>query len=229
MDILIGFEFEFGWKKKDNGSYDYDFKVFNTVKKEIKNALGSEFLKNVHEVISDGSLCFPKKDGDVCGVEVVTKPMEEAYAIEFCKTFLRWMKKEERIITNKTCSLHINLSFKNKKINEKIDYFTLLQTTPEKLILEMFGRQKNKYCIASSDKKFCLNIKNKFTPKHKIDYWLKKVGSQQITTTLRTTNYNYDKNYTYSKGESPRPKGKQLQVFNLSYEASWLGLSIKVI
>ncbi len=203
MDILIGFEFEFGWKRISNRSYEYDFQVFNRVKKEIKKELGNDFFKNIHDVVTDGSLSFAKKEGDICGVEVVTKPMEESFAIEFCKAFLKWMKKENRVITNSTCSLHVNLNFKNKKINEKIDYFSLLQKTPEKLILEMFGRQKNQYCIASVDKKFGLRIKNKVTPRHTIDYWLKKIGDRHLNTVLRNNHpHLYKKNPYKGKKET---------------------------
>ncbi len=183
MTILIGFEFEFGWLRKDR--QDYDFQVFLGIKKELKKSFGNDFVKNIKEIVCDGSLEFSHKFGDVCGAEVVTKPMEEEKAIIFCKTFLNWMKNESRVLTNKTCSLHVNVNFKDKKLNEKIDYFSVTQKTPQKEILEKFGRLKNTYCIPTTDKKFGLKIKNKETPRHGLDYWLTKVNQSYITTTLR--------------------------------------------
>lgn len=217
MTILIGFEFEFGWVRKDRK--DYDFQVFLAIKKELKKTFGNDFVKNIKEIVGDGSLEFSHKLGDVCGAEVVTKPMEEEKAIIFCKTFLNWMKNEPSVLTNKTCSLHVNVNFKDKKLNEKIDYFSVTQKTPQKEILEKFGRLKNTYCISTTDKKFGLKIKNKETPRHGLDYWLTKANQNSITTTLRKPHpHLYKKNPNKGVKETVLFKDKD-ELLNVIKEA----------
>jgi hypothetical protein len=193
MQFLIGFEFEFGWEIDPKKYYQYD--TFSQIKKELKKTFGREWISNILHFTHDGSLSFPRNKGGHYGVELVTKPMKEEVAISFCKDMLNWMKNHPRVITNKTCSLHVNINFLDKKLNRKIDYYQVLCNTPQKDILRFFGREKNTYCTNSEDKKFSLIINNKETPRHKIDYWMKSLSKLTYKTTLKKPYPNlYKKN-----------------------------------
>lgn len=193
MQFLIGFEFEFGWEIDPKNYYQYD--TFSQIRKILRKEFGREWISRIEHFTHDGSLSFPKTQGNHYGVELVTKPMPEDVAISFCKDMLYWMKKNPRVLTNKTCSLHVNINFKDKKLNKKIDYYKVLSSTPQKEILQFFGREKNTYCTNSEDKKFSLIINKKETPRHNLKYWLQSLHKKIYKTTLKKPYPNlYKKN-----------------------------------
>ncbi|NCQ51920.1 hypothetical protein GW796_08510 [archaeon] len=192
MNFLIGFEFEFGWlpnilldgaiesKKVTKGAY-FDTYVYKDVRKSLKNFLGSEF-KNIREITEDPSLSFANHYDDAhFGVEVISKPMEDSLAINFCKLILKWMKQHPQIITNLTCSLHVNISSSDKETNKKLDYFSILSNTPQEEILERFKRTSNKYCQSTNTKKFGIAIDSRITKQRTINFWLKRTHQKSIS------------------------------------------------
>ncbi len=218
MQFLIGFEFEFGWEVDPKNYYQYD--TFSQIKKTLRKQFGRDWVAKIEQFTHDGSLSFPKKKGDYYGVEIVTKPMPEDIAIIFCKDMLSWMKHNKRVVTNKTCSLHVNISFLDKKLNRKIDYYKVLSKTPQKDILRFFGREHNTYCTNSEDKKFSLIINNKETPRHKIGYWLKSVDKLTYKTTLKKPFPNlYKKNPHKPKAHTIKFSNQQefLELVKKSY------------
>jgi hypothetical protein len=78
----------------------------------------------------------------------------------------------------------VNLSFKDKKLNNQLDYFSILINTPQDIILEQFNRVKNSYCKSTNKHKFSLPLKtNRITMPNTIDFWLDKLMYQSATIT----------------------------------------------
>ncbi len=219
MQFLIGFEFEFGWEVDPKQYYQYD--TFSQIKKNLKQEFGRIWISRIEHFTHDGSLSFPKVHGDHYGVELVTKPMPEDIAIAFCKDMLFWMKNNKRVITNRTCSLHVNISFKDKKLNKKIDYYKVLCGTPQKDILQLFGRENNTYCTNSEDKKFSLTVNKKETPRHKLTYWMKSLHKKTYKTTLKKPYPNLYKKNPF-KGSSHTIKFSDEEAFFELIKKSYL-------
>jgi len=211
MEFLIGFEFEFGWEpgfdaKKPKGSkyipkitYFENF-IYVDVKNSLKKFLGSQY-KFIAEITDDPSISFNKnfRNGHF-GVEVVTKPLEEILAIEIFSKILDWMRTTHNIITNNTCALHVNISVKDKKINNRIDYFSVITNTPQNRILRQYGRLGNVYCQATSKRKFSLQINKRRTVLKSFDRWIKRLDKDYIyVTTYQFSNFKLDGEKKISK------------------------------
>ena len=191
MNFLIGLEFEFGWKVSSTNYYFYKNETFLNIKQELEKTFGRNWTSNIQEFTQDGSLQFKTKKESYYGIELITKPMKESIAIKFCKDMLKWMQNNEKVCTNKTCGLHVNISILNKKIKKNqlnIDYYNLLSITPQKELLQLFGREQNKYCQISENKKFSLIINNKETNKNNLKYWLKYLKNSTIKVNSKNHN-----------------------------------------
>lgn len=199
MNLLVGFEFEFGWQKL---SFRHDFEIFNDVKKDLRATFGAKWVRKIEKITYDGTLKFSNNGCGYTGVEVVTKPMPYEDAIIYCKEMLGWLKNHKRIITNKTCGLHVNMSLKDKVANDKISYYKLLENTPQIDILKLFNRINNSYCRPTSEVKFSLRIKNKDTPRHKISYWLQKANDNHLSTVFK-------KKHLHMFSKNPHPGVKK--------------------
>jgi hypothetical protein len=196
MQLLIGFEFEFGWlpeTNKKHAPYFMGETVFREVRKNLKDFFQDDF-SFVKTIEDDVSISFPKTEPkDYYGVEVVTKPMLEDVAIQFCKKMLYWMKNNSRVSTNKTCSLHVNMSIKEKTINQKLDYFSILQLTPQNEILTQYGRTNNSYCKSTKEMKFNLTVGSYATKSRNFEYWLNKVKIGKTTmNTVKPNLYGFN-------------------------------------
>lgn len=196
MQFLIGFEFEFGWlpqTNKKHAPYFMSEVVFREVRKNLKEFFKEDisFIKTIED---DVSITFAKNQPQsYYGVEVVTNPMPEEIAIDFCKKMLFWMKNHQHVATNKTCSLHVNMSIKDKKINNQIDYFSVLQHTPQNEILQQYERTKNSYCKSTREMKFNLNIGSYASKSRTFEYWLNKIKAGKISMiTVKPNLYGFN-------------------------------------
>ena len=191
MEFLIGFEFEFGWlpvipseqlafsKRIGKFSYFENFILKNTVS-SLKSYLGDNYCY-ISDVVEDPTIKFsPNYKKSHYGVEVITKPIDEATAIILCEQILKWMSETPEIATNSTCGLHINISFSQTSLNSQVDYFNLLQNTPQAKILETFNRTGNTYCQSSDLVKFNVKIDGKPSRKHNYTYWLNKIVNTDL-------------------------------------------------
>lgn len=204
MEFLIGFEFEFGWLPETNNEKPKKSKyipktdyfnnyIFVEVRQSLKSFLGKNY-KFISEIMDDPSLSFSKnfRQGHF-GVEIVTKPMEETTAIAVFREIMTWMKQHPSVMTNHTCGLHVNISCADKNINKRLDYFSILQNTPQDEILEKFNRTKNNYCQSTNTKKFSLEIGTTKTKPRTLDFWLSKTHQHSISvTTYAYASLKYD-------------------------------------
>lgn len=133
MTILIGFEFEFGWKpeiqkdqsiaKKIKKPIYFEQHVYPEVLEDINNNF-SNLSHVIQEIKEDSTINFSKKYyHSFYGVEIVTTPIDYQSAIKFLDIFLKWMRQNKKIKTNSTCSLHVNINLSEKEKNEHIDYY----------------------------------------------------------------------------------------------------------
>lgn len=204
MDFLIGYEFEFGWEPADKVdkpkksknipkiSYFEQF-ILGDVKNSLKKFLGSQY-KCISGITDDPSIQFNKnfRHGHF-GVEVITKPLQEKESILLLKNILVWMQQTPNIITNDTCALHINISCIDKKINKKLDYFSILHHTPQEQILKKFNRVGNIYCQSTVKRKFPLSVKNRRTITKTFDNWISQIRKDSIyVTTYEFSNFKLD-------------------------------------
>lgn len=201
MDFLIGYEFEFGWEPTEKVSKPkniskaryFEHFIFMNVKASLKSFLGVQY-KFIENITDDPSIAFNKnfREGHF-GVEVVTKPLEEKESIKLFKNILLWMQQTVNIITNDTCALHINISCTDKKINKKIDYFSLLYYTPQDETLKQFNRVGNVYCQSTHSRKFSLKVNNRRTVSKTFENWLNHIHKESISvTTYEFSNFKLD-------------------------------------
>jgi hypothetical protein len=134
-DVLIGFEFEQG-SKMNKSSFMY----------KLKDDLGFKFNPQSNtklwHITYDTSIQV--KDG-YFGHELVSPVFPLYEGIDILQNVFKWMKNN-RSITNHTTGFHVNLSFKNKELNTKIDLLKLILFLDEERILRQFKRSKNSFC-----------------------------------------------------------------------------------
>lgn len=166
--LMIGFEFEFGWspiKKTTNRPKSKSAYFETVIYPEVMQALEQSFEEKL-ECVEDCTVRFDQKTQywkSSFGAEVVTQPMHENDAIDFLQKFLNWMSAHPQVSTNNTCSLHVNVSFKDKTINKSVSYWELLQVCPQEEILKSFSRTNNKFSRPFSKVKFALRAQNRCT------------------------------------------------------------------
>lgn len=182
-DFLVGFEFEFGWlpssfvSKKPSSKPHY---FENHILPEVEVSISKSFPHDILDIKEDCTLKFNqnlKYWHTYYGVEVVSMPLPEKEALDFLSRFISWLNEQPNIQINQTCSLHLNINFKDSKLNHKIDYWKLLDDFPQEKILTLFNRQKNEYCknskkIKISYEEFCCLSKERT-----LDYWKNKIQS----------------------------------------------------
>lgn len=79
-------------------------------------------------------------------MEIVTPPYESSKAIKFLECIFSWMRMEN-CATNTSTGLHINMSFKKKELNSKIDPVQLLANLQDLDIAKFYNRDYNQYCL----------------------------------------------------------------------------------
>lgn len=182
-NLIIGFEFEFGWlpstfptkKPKSKPQFFQNF-IFP----EVKQSLDVAFETLNLEIKEDCTLSFHpefKYWQTYYGVEVVSLPMEEKEAIEFLHKFISWLNTQSNIEINKTCSIHVNMSFRDKSLNKQVDYWQLLDNYPQHETLSLFNRQNNEYCKNSHRIKFGYEENNFVSKEKTMNEWIKQISS----------------------------------------------------
>lgn len=175
-NTIIGFEFEFGWTplaKVDHRPKSKTVYFENIICPEVQAALAHSF----NEELSCVEDCTVRFDQSVSywktsfGAEVVTKPMPLNRAIVFLNDFLDWMSNHPQVVTNETCSLHINISYVNSELNKQINYWDLLQNCPQEEILKKYSRLNNKFCRPFSKLKYALRSESHCTSLKTYKQW----------------------------------------------------------
>lgn len=182
-DFLIGLEFEFGWlpklvrthgsnfTKKIKKAIYFDSLVKEDVSQYLKDSLGDLYYY-IDEIKEDPTLKFDDKYYKTFyGVEVVSKPMPEKIALNFIRKMFEILNNNYLFKVNKTCSLHVNMSFERTEKTNNIDYLSLLSKVPQEEILKDFKRCNNKYCESSKVKKFSIPIDDFKTVERTFDFW----------------------------------------------------------
>jgi hypothetical protein len=80
-------------------------------------------------------------------VEIVTYPFEEEVADNVLQCILGWASANG-CKSNSTTGLHVNLSFKEKKLNHALNPLMMIINTPENDIAQYFKRTTNVYCVS---------------------------------------------------------------------------------
>ena len=104
------------------------------------------YATDIWQVTTDDSI--NDDDEIVIGVEVVSPPLPVQQGIVALKQMFEWMKKN-KVITNKSTGLHINVSVKNIK---NIDRVKLALMLGEKYVSEQFKRTMNTYAASQVDR-----------------------------------------------------------------------------
>lgn len=175
-DVLIGFEFEFGWdptQKKHSRPKSKAHYFDEVVEPEIQEALKLNFEEEL-SCVEDCTVRFDKDTSywkTSFGAEVVTPPFTKELALKFLEKFLRWMQSHSQISTNNTCSLHVNVSYVDQAKNKKINYLQLLQDCPQETILKRYGRLQNRYTLPFSKVKYSLRTATHCTASKSCKQW----------------------------------------------------------
>ena len=134
--VQVGFEFEFGGNLEDK------------LKELVKKHLGVELGNNRQGFKSWCLTNYYTYNGDcIDEYEVVSPVMEFDEFIKVLRKFLKMMRDSKQR-TDDISGLHINISFKNKRLHKKIkkNLTELWLNIPEKDILMKFNRIGNNYC-----------------------------------------------------------------------------------
>lgn len=199
MELMVGFEFEFGWKptiantafaKKTKKSRYFETVIYSEVKNSLNSFLES-YYQHILDIKEDVTIKFSKNYWEQhYGAEVVTEPLPQKKAILILEKILSWLQTNPSIKTNKTCSLHVNISFFDRNITESIDYLSLLKNTPTDLILAKFKRSNNVYCKSAFKKKFLIEHNMRVSKERTYDYWKNKINEANQLSFL-TTNISF--------------------------------------
>ena len=137
-DLLMGFEFEF------IAPFDKE-----TLKKKIKEDLNicfSGVKSKKWQIVWDASVSI-KGNPRYYPHELISPPKPYYESLKILHQILIWMKVN-KCKTNCSCSLQVNISFRNTSFNKKINILKLLLLYPEKEILKSFKRTKNNFCVS---------------------------------------------------------------------------------
>jgi len=134
--LYMGIEFELFFNGTQNS-----FRQF--IKKNLSKWDIPFRGKNSFDVKRDGSL-ETNKDGFE-GIEFVTPVMPFGVGKQFMKSVLNLMRKSEKIHTNDTCGLHINLSYQQEHLNMEIDPHRIYFALDEESLLKDWNRIHNHY------------------------------------------------------------------------------------
>lgn len=126
------------------------------IRNRLKDFVDGDWSRNaprrhmVH-VVKDFSLLRDRDDIDISfrypnykDVEIITPPYSEKQAIKNLKKIFMWMQVMD-FKTIHTTALHVNISFKSRKLNYKIDPLSLMLNLEEESLLRKYGRYNNVY------------------------------------------------------------------------------------
>lgn len=133
--LKMGFEIELLslWNRKQ-----FQFEFSKLYQSGLSDQKSSDFSK--WWIAKDNSVYGPPFHGH----EIISPVMTFDQSFDSLFRILGWMNQKS-IITNKTCGLHINLSFVDQSIRSS-DTLKLSLLYPENRISSLFGRQHNRYC-----------------------------------------------------------------------------------
>lgn len=206
-EFLIGFEFEFGWlpstfplKKPKSKPLFFEAFIFP----EVHAKLNKDFPGVNLEIKEDCTLKFNSLNQKYWethyGVEVVSQPMPEKEAMLFLSQFIQWLQEQDSIEINNTCSLHLNINFKNQTVNHHINYWTLLNIYPQADTLKLFNRQYNQYCQNTHLVKIGYEKDSYLSKERTISYWRNKIHDNFKSLTLKVIKKSFNsERYEYSK------------------------------
>lgn len=134
-DVLIGFEFELGCKLNKHS-------FMNKLKEDLGFKFNPQSNTKLWHITFDTSLRMPE---GYYSHELVSPVFPLETGLDVLKKVFTWMKLN-RCITNYTTGFHVNLSFKDKELNSKIDPLKLILFLDEEGILRQFQRLRNSFC-----------------------------------------------------------------------------------
>lgn len=143
--VILGFEVEFLVPKEGD-----NVGAYWAQKAEDKLGIIIEYGGN-YEVAKHWRLTYEEgvKEEGKWGLEIISPPTELRQGIIDLKRVLEWIRTDDKLNTNGTTGLHLNLSFKDKTRMENIDPLKLMLFVGEKHLSEMFPRKleidKNEY------------------------------------------------------------------------------------
>jgi len=150
----IGFEFEIGSPISGR-------RICNKIKEE----LGIEGLKSVQEYTVDTKLLH--------NGEITTPVWPFRKGMVNLRKIFRWFEKNG-ILTDDTCGLHVNLSYKKKEFNYMIDPMRLVLCFNEEKWLRACNRQRNTYTGCYIDELIVDSRRKMFDNEEKVYEWIDK-------------------------------------------------------
>lgn len=136
-DVILGFEVEFLVPDiGDNVGTAWAIKAEDKFGIRIEYGGNYEVSKHWRMTYEDGV----KEDGKK-GLEIISPPMALEQGITDLKRILEWIRTDDKLSTNGTAGLHLNLSFKNKARMDDIDPLKLMLFVGEKHLSDMFPRE----------------------------------------------------------------------------------------
>ena len=148
----IGFEFEIG---SPIG--------LRRVCTKIKEELGIGGLKSVQDFTVETQL--------KCNGEIVTPVWPFRKGIVNLRRIFRWFEKNG-ILTDETCGLHVNLSYRKKELNYMIDPMRLVLCFNEEKWLKVCKRRDNEYTHCYIDELILDSRRKTFDNEEKIYKWI---------------------------------------------------------
>lgn len=134
-DVLIGFEFELGCKLNKHS-------FMNKLKEDLGFKFNPQSNTKLWHITFDTS---PRMPEGYYSHELVSPVFPLETGLDVLKKVFTWMKLNG-CITNYTTGFHVNLSFKDKELNSKIDPLKLILFLDEEGILRQFQRLRNSFC-----------------------------------------------------------------------------------
>ncbi len=167
----IGFEFEIGspWGLR---------KTCNKMKED----LNLPDLKIQHDVTVD---THARYNG-----EIITPIWPFAKGFSNLKRIFRWFEKND-IVTDSSCGLHVNISFKNKALNWMIDPTTLILCFNEEKWLKICKRQNNTYTDCYIDELIIHTPRKSFTDEDKALHWVENKIEECVEERFHTINLEH--------------------------------------
>lgn len=141
----IGFEFEF-YSKLNHNEVVYTLRALLR-KNRIRAQITSDDLCNAKKrfvVKDDPSICPPSGQMYWNTYEVATPPMPRKTAIAFMNDFFKWIELYGE--TNSSCGLHVNISFSDKKKQDKLSDWKIVLAYDDAEVLRTLRRKRNIYC-----------------------------------------------------------------------------------
>lgn len=140
------------------------------IKALLKRQLGLEFGldKQSWKLVNDFSIVPDNIRKGERGHELISPPMPVLETLVWVKKIFSWIEKND-FYTNSTCGFHINISYKDQAITQKIDILKVAVLTGENYLLNIFDRLENEYTPGQLDH-LRQNLVSLYDPELKEDF-----------------------------------------------------------